>query len=76
MPRRYRDPRHSAAQAFKTATGVQLVHVPNKGAPQAIVSLIANETSTGKKHEGRRPGAGSPCRRGRPLHLDTIAGGG
>lgn len=35
---------HLAAEVFKSATGVNMVHVPYKGAPQAAASLLSNET--------------------------------
>ena len=35
---------HLAAEVFKSTTGVNLVHVPYKGAPQAAASLLSNET--------------------------------
>jgi tripartite-type tricarboxylate transporter receptor subunit TctC len=38
-------PNHMAMELFKSMSGVQLTHVPYKGAPQAVIDLIAGRVS-------------------------------
>ena len=38
-------PNHMAMEAFKSASGVQFTHVPYKGAPQAVIDLLAGRVS-------------------------------
>ena len=38
---------HIAAESFKTMAGINLVHVPYKGAAPALTALLAGETSVG-----------------------------
>ena len=40
-------PNHLAMELFKSMTGVNIVHVPYKGAPQAVVDLVAGQVPIG-----------------------------
>ena len=40
-------PNHMAMELFKSMTGVNIVHVPYKGAPQAVADLVAGQVPIG-----------------------------
>ena len=40
-------PNHLAMELFKSMTGVNIVHVPYKGAPQAVADLVAGQVPIG-----------------------------
>jgi tripartite-type tricarboxylate transporter receptor subunit TctC len=77
-------PNHLAMELFKTTTGVDITHVPYKGAPQAVTDLLAGQmnlmfnsiaSTLGHVRAGRLRGIGlaSPKRSAQLPEIPTIS---